>query len=56
MSTALDRTHEAALAETAVQAPAAVHGTVLQPGDAEYETARRVYNGMIDRRPRLIVR
>ncbi len=29
-------------------------GTVHEPGDAGYEEARRVYNGMIDRKPRLI--
>jgi len=33
-----------------------VRGTIVQPGDAEYESARRVYNGMIDRRPAAIVR
>ncbi|MCU1294504.1 MAG: linked oxidase domain protein [Bryobacterales bacterium] len=31
-------------------------GTVLEPEDAAYEESRRVYNGMIDRKPRLIAR
>ena len=33
-----------------------LRGTVLQPDDAGYEAARKVYNARIDRRPRLIVR
>jgi FAD/FMN-containing dehydrogenase len=30
-------------------------GTLLQPGESEYDAARVVWNGMIDRRPGLIV-
>jgi len=33
-----------------------LRGQLIQHGDAEYEEARHVMNGMIDRRPRLIVR
>jgi len=33
-----------------------LRGNLIQPGDSEYEEARRVHNGMIDRRPRFIVR
>jgi FAD/FMN-containing dehydrogenase len=32
-----------------------VHGSVLRPGDPAYDAARRIFNGMIDRRPRVIV-
>ncbi len=33
-----------------------IEGSVVRPGDDAYNEARRVFNGMIDRRPRLIVR
>ena len=49
MSTTLDA---AVVADLAGQ----VSGPVLGPQDAGYEEARAVYNGLIDRRPALIVR
>ena len=33
-----------------------LRGPVIGPGDSEYEEARRVYNGMIDKRPGIIAR
>jgi len=33
-----------------------LRGELLRPGEPEYEKARKVYNGMIDRRPALIAR
>src|SRR5690348_14404234 len=35
---------------------ASLHGELIEPGDAGYDTARKVYNGMIDRYPRFIAR
>jgi FAD/FMN-containing dehydrogenase len=46
-----------ALEETAVQELAShLRGTLLRPGDAGYEQARAVYNGMINKHPALIAR
>jgi FAD/FMN-containing dehydrogenase len=33
-----------------------IRGDIIQPGDPQYETARKVYNAMIDKHPALIVR
>ena len=33
-----------------------VEGEVVAPGDGEYEEARKVYNGMIDKHPAAVVR
>ena len=43
---------EAALTQMQSQ----LSGQLFRPGDAGYDEARRLYNGMIDRRPALIVR
>jgi FAD/FMN-containing dehydrogenase len=34
----------------------AFRGELIEPNDERYEGFRKVYNGMIDRRPRLIAR
>ena len=34
----------------------AFRGQLVQPGDAEYDATRAVFNGMVDKRPSLIVR
>ena len=33
-----------------------LHGELIGPGDDNYESARRVWNGMIDKYPALIAR
>lgn len=33
-----------------------IRGKVIEPGEPMYDDARKVYNGMIDRRPRVIVK
>lgn len=44
-----------ALGDAAVEALRAnLRGALLRPGDAGYDQARRIWNGMIDRRPALI--
>ena len=49
-------TAEAPLDSEALQAfTMTVRGRVLQPGDAGYDDARVIWNGLIDRRPALIV-
>ena len=33
-----------------------LRGRLVQPTDADYDAVRALYNGMIDKRPRLIAR
>jgi hypothetical protein len=57
MSTGTSARTDSKLAEQAVKAFAAqLQGELIQPSDARYEEARKVYNGMIDKRPALIAR
>jgi FAD/FMN-containing dehydrogenase len=49
--------NEIALPLSAVETlQAKLRGELLRAGDAEYDNARRVWNGFIDRRPALIAR
>jgi FAD/FMN-containing dehydrogenase len=45
-----------AIEQRAEALPLSVRGQVLRSGDAEFEVARHIWNGMIDRRPDIIVR
>lgn len=49
-------TTNASIGDAATELSATFLGQVLRPGDAEYEDARKVHNGLIDRRPALIAR
>ena len=42
--------------QAVAQLATAVRGTLVRPGDDLYDEARAVYNGMIDKRPSLVVR
>ena len=42
--------------EALAEFEARLGGETIRPGDAEYEVARKLWNGMIDKRPTLIVR
>jgi FAD/FMN-containing dehydrogenase len=44
------------MAQSIEQLKAAIRGQLIQQEDAAYDEARRVYNGMIDKRPKIIVR
>lgn len=41
---------------TVEQFKVALRGELIQPGDPDYEEARKVYNAMIDKHPRMIAR
>ncbi len=43
-------------AQSLDQLKSAFRGELIQPSDPAYDSARKVYNGMIDKRPRLIAR
>lgn len=50
-------THSTALHDADVRSlRKTLRGELIRPGDAEYDTARLVWNGMIDRYPALIAR
>ena len=51
--TGVDRTLDGAVIE---KFAASLTGTLLHPGDAGYDAARKVWNGMVDKRPALSAR
>jgi FAD/FMN-containing dehydrogenase len=56
MATVLEQTSATLTDENVTSLASTIRGATIQPGDDQYEEARHVYNGMIDRRPRAIVR
>jgi FAD/FMN-containing dehydrogenase len=44
------------LADTVIELASSFSGQLLQPTDAGYEEARKVHNGLVDKRPALIAR
>ena len=42
--------------DPAAQLESAMRGRLIRPGDADYDAARQVWNGMVDKRPQLIAR
>jgi FAD/FMN-containing dehydrogenase len=42
--------------ETAIKLRASLRGTLIDRNDTAYDEARKLYNGMIDKRPRMIAR
>jgi hypothetical protein len=44
------------LADAAAELAATFRGQLLKPMDAGYEDARKVHNGLVDKRPALIAR
>ena len=45
---------KSSVAQVVTEAAGTFSGLLLQPDDAGYESARRVHNGMVDKRPALI--
>jgi hypothetical protein len=43
-------------AKSVAELKANLRGPVIEPRDADYDDARKVYNAMIDKKPRLIAR
>jgi hypothetical protein len=42
--------------ETIAQFRAQLRGELIEPGSSAYDNARKVYNAMIDKKPRLIAK